>query len=163
MNKETLDRLIIDRALGALDPDVETLLNDYLERAGISSEEHCLTHEVVRLSRNLLRTERDAALPAFRIPTPVRDRKRRLVVLQAAGVAAMLMIGFFFGRGYSGGSEPVSKRPLVVAVANEPSASGPGIWSINRYRKLSTSHRPASWKWTSAVRQPELVNQGELL
>ena len=161
MDKETLDRLLIDRALGALEPDVKELLDAYLQQAGVSADPYSETEDVVRLSRNLLKTEGEAVLPAFRGPKSVRNRQRQFVILQTTGIAAMLLIGFFIGRGRVADNEPVSKCPVVVSVASAPSDSG--IWSINRFRKLSTSNRRSTWKWTSPVRQPEPVNPGEIL
>lgn len=163
MNKETLDRLMIDRAVGALDSDVEDLLDDYLERTGVAAEQYSSTHEVVRLSRNLLQMEEETALPAFRVPKPIRNRRRRFIVLQAAGVAAMLMIGFFIGRGLSAGNGSMPKRSVVVTVTSSQPASDSGIWSIDCTRLRSMPVRPSRWKWTSPIRQPELVNEGELL
>ncbi len=163
MDKETLDRLMIDRAVGALDADVETLLDTYLEQAGVSAEQYSSTCEVIRLSKDLLKTEGESVLPAFRGPKSVRNRQRQFVILQTTGIAAMLLIGFFIGRGRVADNEPVLKCPVVVSVASAPSDSDSGIWSINRFRKLSTSHRRSTWKWTSPVRQPEPVNPGELL
>jgi hypothetical protein len=164
MDEEILDRLMIDRAVGALDPDVEALLADYLKQAGISEEEPSLTCEVVRLSRNLLKTEEGAVLPRFRISQLVRKRHRRWVVLQTASVAAMLMIVFLMGRRHVVDNGPVPMRPVVTSVVTDPSTSGSGIWSINRFRKLSPSYRSSSrWNWTSSVRQPEPVSPGELL
>jgi len=164
MDNEILDRLLIDRAVGALDPDVETLLDDYLARNREIEERFLETAEVVKLSRTLLRSEGNATLPAFQVPHEFRSSRRRILPLQIVGAAAALLVSFFLGRQYPDNELPQSRQSIAVSVPVETHPPSEGMWTITRTR-LSPKRpiRTTYWKWTSPVRQPEAVNQGEVL
>jgi len=164
MNKEVIDRLIIDRAVGALDPDVETLLDDYLSQHQEIEDRFRATAEAVQLSRTLLRSEGDAPLPAFRMPDEFRSERRRIAPLQIVGIAAALLVCFFMGRHFPGNDRPVTRQSIAENTVDGQLKVNEGMWTIARTRmRPKPPIRSTSWKWTSPVRQPEPVNKGELL
>lgn len=164
MDKEIIDRLIIDRAVGVLDPDVEALLGDYLARNREIEERYLVTAEVIELSRTLLRSEDKTMLPDFRVPHQFEARRRRILPLQMVGIAAALLACFFMGRQFPNDGLPVSRPSIAFNVTAEQSTPKEGMWTIARSRmRPKAPIRATSWKWTSPVRQPEPVNEGELL
>jgi len=164
MDKEVIDRLMIDRAVGVLDPDVEELLRDFLARNRDIEERYLATAEVIELSRTVLRSEDKTMLPDFRVPQEFEARRRRIVPLQIIGIAAALLACFFMGRQFPNDGQLVSRPAIAFNVAAEQSTPKEGMWTIARTRMQPKAPiRSTSWKWTSPVRQPEPVNKGELL
>jgi hypothetical protein len=164
MDAITLDRLLIDRALGALEPDVEVLLDEYLSRHPADADRLAVTGETVALSRKLLRTEERAALPDFRSFQEPASRRRGILVFRTVGIAASLLFCFLLGR-YSDSSGPEAVRPpVVVHVDPAPEKDGGGgIWSLKRVAGGARPVRPSRWEWVSPVRRPEFVEQGETM
>jgi len=163
MDHDTLDRILMDRAVGELDADVEALLDDYLERNPAVQERYLETIETVRLSRSLLRSEDREGLPAFQVPREFVVSRRRMITLQTVGMAASLLICFFMGRQFADDTKPIVRMPIVAQNASERLESTKGIWSLSRYRMDSKPVRESSWTWSSPVQQPKPLNQGELL
>jgi hypothetical protein len=163
MDNETLDRLMIDCALGALTPEVEVLLGDYFARDSDAHKQFMATREAVRMSRDLLRTEDViGTLPFFGASNLMRVRRRHRMVLQGVGLAAALMTCFFMGRNFSERDRPERRPSIVSHVTAEPPASSPGMWSIASVQSPLKPIRTTHWKWTSPTRQPERITQGEL-
>ena len=159
MDKEILDRLLMDRALGALEPDVEALLEHYLAQHPDDSVRCRETEDLVSLSRDLLRSTPPQSLPAM-TSVPLRRMKR----LQPLGIAAALLVCFMMGRKFAGVQlDPVVPHPVVaVSGLEHPKESLSGIWSLRRETvQVRRPERSSRWKWTSPVRQPELLKQGE--
>jgi len=164
MDEEVIERLLIDRAVGALDPDVEALLCDFLAGNREIDERYLATAEVVELSRTLLRSEDKATLPEFRAQHDFGAQRRRIVPLQIVGIAAALLVCFFMGRQFPNDDLPVSRPSIAVHVDAAQSKPSEGMWTIARTRiRPKAPIRSTSWRWTSPVRQPEPVNEGELL
>jgi hypothetical protein len=91
--------------------------------------------------------------------------RRRIRLLQPLGIAAALIVCFMLGRQFAGiHSEPVVPRPVVaVSGSDYPKRPPSGIWSFRREPvPVGRPERTSRWKWTSPVRQPELLKQGEL-
>ena len=155
MNKEVLERLLMDRAVGELPPDVEVLLEDHLDEHPEARKEAVAIGETVRLARQALAGQPAEVLPA-REPAWYRPS-------WAWGMAACFVGGLCLGLlGARGGktqpavsaSLPNGDRPMVTTV------SEPGFWSARRFRVgLSASstktERPVIWK--SPIRKPELL------
>ena len=157
MNKETLDALLIDRALGALSPDTEALLDAYLEHDPDTTIRMEQTLDSVNLARMALQDETPAPLPVFNAPRLVRRRRQIRYTLQAAGMAATLMIGLTLGINFPDTSGTVP--PQLASVVPE---AGSGIWAMAPNRLEKKTVRPARWKWHSPVQHPERINEGEL-
>lgn len=163
MDHDALDRLLMDRAVGELNADVEALLDEYLERHPATQEHYLETVETVKLSRSLLRSEDREGLPAFQVSREFVVSRRRMTTLQTVGMAASLLICFFMGRQFAENKKPIVRTPVVAQHMRERSESTTGIWSLSRFRTDSKPIRESNWKWSSPVQQPKPLNQGELL
>ena len=161
MNETFLDALLIDRALGALPPETEALLEAYLAQNRGLVDELDKTVETVNLARDVFKEEESLPLPAYQAPLRIRQRKVRRYTLQTAGMAATLAIGFLFGH-YRIDSAPASAPISMHAVAEiEPAPKAPGIWTITPDRLRRRTRQPSSWKWHSPVQQPKLNTSGD--
>ena len=155
MNKETLDALLIDRALGALPPDTEALLAAYLAQNPAAAVDLEQTLEVVGIARDTLDAEPSALLPEFRAPRTARRRRQYRYTLQFAGMAAMLAIGLTVGRHLSGASTVRPPTSIGVAVQTGPTLSSEnGIWSISAYLRERQAARSARPDGRPLARQP---------
>lgn len=161
MNKEILDRLLIDRALGALDSDTKALVDDYLAHHPDAQTQYEATCEVTELSRNLLREEGTEA-PPLRFPQKSTVR-RRMIFPNAVGLAASLLICFYLGKQFPTQPSAPPPLPMTAHAENDSRDDNMGIWSLKRFHSPDRPVRSTQWKWTSPVRQPELIDKGELL
>ena len=169
MNAETLDSLLMDRALEALTPEVDALLSAYLERdeqAAARAQEFAMA---TNLSRQVLQT-RVPAPPPFPAATLRRAQqaRRQLVLLRnVASLAACVLIGV--GLGSWGTRSPVT--PGAVQIVPMPATNalnvadggarsdGDGFWSARRLYEQSRERsraRPARIEWDSPLRRPRL-------
>lgn len=164
MNNETLDALLIDRSLGALPPDTEALLDAFLEQNPSSAKRQELTCDIVGLARQSFRNEELVPLPEFRAPQWVHRRKQRHYTLQITGMAATLAIGLGLGLHLSHArpSERTTSPPIAMTIIRKSSPEVPhGIWSAKHKRAERNNSSRSALKWTSPIRKPELITQGE--
>ena len=161
MNNTALDTLLIDRALGALTPEMEMLLDAYLAQNPEVSGELERTFDTVNLVRDALKEESTVSLPEFLAPIRIRQRKIRRYTLQVAGMAATLVIGVFFGQYHMDSSLTSVPSPTYAVAESEPVPKATGIWSITPDRHRRPTRQPSNWKWHSPVQQPRLVNRGD--
>lgn len=161
MNEDILDRLMIDHALGALEPDVEALLSDYLSKEAGTQSQFSSTHEVVQLTKELLRTDVNAGAHVFREPKRRRTELRRFILIPAIGAAAALMIIFTGMQDETEHSPAKKKQTVAVVVPNVEPSAGSGIWSTVERWETPRPRRTSRLKWTSPVRPPQLINEGE--
>jgi len=165
MNAETLERLMLDRALGALPPDCESLLAAYIEKdpqAAATDKEYKAT---VNAARGALADALPSTLPAFpaRRLVDARRQYRHLRLFRGVvGIAASIAIGFgvhafFFPARSANSSHP---DPIVLAQAatrNEAPADAGGFWSAQRLYKRAEAapQRPAKRLiWNSPLATP---------
>lgn len=170
MTDETLERLLIDRSLGALPADVHTLLAAYLESRPDALETAHDLDEIVGTARHVLARGEQAAHPAglshLTIP---RARTWRV-----ASLAACLAIGVGLGalaarRNDPAAPERMSARPVidrpVPVVTNElrkfavarSSEDADAFWSANKLMSGAPrvpARSPAALYWTSPVSSP---------
>jgi anti-sigma factor RsiW len=154
MNDETIERLIMDRALGALEDDVAALLDAYLKADPRAAERARQASETVDLARRVLAAPASGESPAPPFPrlwieAAERRRRRRRFLKQAAALAACLVIGVALGTLLFGGraSLPVSSPgaspgaflPQAAATMGPPPATVAradggegGFWSASR-------------------------------
>ncbi|MBN2161980.1 MAG: hypothetical protein JXR25_16615 [Pontiellaceae bacterium] len=163
MDKDIMDRLLMDRALGVLDPDVEALLEYYLARHPDAADCDRKTAELVSLSREVLRADGEReALPAC--PSVPR---RRMVLLQPLGIAAALAVCFLIGQQFAAvppSGEVASTAVPVSSRMDDVIAPSTGIWSLRREAAPARrTERLTRWKWASPVRQPKVCKQGDEL
>ena len=97
MNYETLENLLIDRALGQLSPEVEALLAEHLAASPGDAQAAAELREVVALATAALhRTKPKLELPQRVVALPRWPRARRVLAMAAsfvvgAGVAFLAM------------------------------------------------------------------------
>ena len=168
MNTETLDRLLMDRALGALPPDADALLAAYLDHDSASATRAQEFDAAAAAARRLFQQPASAGLPAFpalRIHKVEQARQRLRIVRHAAGLAAALVLGLGLGIGFSSGGVQVSSEEAATvsheprwASAAAPGRPQPGFWSTQRlYHDAHEARRSESVRviWDSAVSLPK--------
>jgi anti-sigma factor RsiW len=162
MDKKILDALMIDRALGALSPDTEALLDAYLFQHPESTKHLDCTMETVDLLKGALKQKAYSALPDFNAPVLVSKRRWRRCAFQVAGMAATLAIGLFFGRLHMERSTSVTPSSVVAVVEAAPAPqTDAGIWSMARKRRSKRATRSSNWEWHSPVQQPRYIHKGD--
>jgi hypothetical protein len=169
MNQEMLERLLVDRALGALPPDVEALLDAYLEMESARAPLRGEIDETVRLARQALAPPRPLSLPPLKlVPTPERTTAgTRRRTWWPAELAAAFVLGLGLGPWVWHQSHPAASRTEIAAVAAveavghsfDATTRSPAFWSMARLTdagsKIPLSPRPRI-SWTSPVRKPQL-------
>lgn len=167
MDGEVLDRLLMDRALGGLSPDVEVLLAAYLEQTPTAAARAGDYNAAADAARRVLRGDGPATLPPFpavRLHRVAEARRRLRLVRHVAGLAAALVLGVGLGAGLfraqaprGGTVTPVGgDRPF--AAADERPATG-DFWSAARLYERARhmrQTRSARWIWDSAVSRPRV-------
>ena len=184
LNPETLERLLIDRALGALSPDVEALLASHLEGDRSASEDTQQLAVVVETARRALQGDAPK-LPPFPAEQLRRAQQRRRRAVVAGGgaafvaaVAAGLVLGaMLFSRPpHADAPKSAVGRPTSVVLTVDPEAGGSdesasepppavsdGFWSMRRWRERAASARhgeTSSVRWDSPVKRPRF--RGEI-
>jgi hypothetical protein len=160
LDQAAVERLMIDDALGALDPDVQALLADYLARAGAGDREQQQWRRVADAARKALPEDvEERLLPPF--PGRRMQAWRLWRVTQiAVAAAALLVIGFDLGRGRIRQPEPA---PVIAQAPapTEPVASFgvQNFWSPQRLLASAMQARPQpapAWHWNLQTGKPEM-------
>jgi hypothetical protein len=169
MERETLERLLIDRSVGALEPDTHALLDAYINGKGAAQREAAAFDETAALARMALSKHGASVhLPAL---SPTLNRSigwttSRIGAISA--LAACVLVGVLVGLGLQhawGWGDGVDRGPQQVVVypgaASERNASvdseeADGFWSARRlYERPTTVSRPRLI-WDSPVTQPRV-------
>ncbi len=112
MNTETLENLLIDRALGQLSPDVEALLTEHLAGTPGAAQAAAELREVVALATAAMhRAAPKLELPPRFIALPRWPRARRVLALAAS---------FMAGAGLAFFALPGTNAPVAPAVQPTP-------------------------------------------
>ncbi len=173
MDAETLERLLMDRALGGLAPDVDALLAAYLEHDAGAAQREREFATAVQTAQEALRETAPVALPPFpaaRIRGLEHARRRLVLVRNVAGIAAVLVLGIGLGAGFGGryGAEHINAASTgttvlsgAVAVAGtESELPGTGeFWSARRLYEQAHSEKHGDAVrviWDSPVSSPRL-------
>lgn len=159
MDREVLERLATDRALGALTPDVERLLEAYLRLDSPSAAAAGEIERTVELARASLGEKQPSSMPAFPVAGFMQiERWHRRVrqVTYGVGLAACLVLGIALGRlavpatdgqakpGYGptilaskdGGLGVVSPQTNgLPPLAKSETQDAGGFWSVQRLRQ----------------------------
>ena len=172
MKTETLEALLIDRALGALSPEVAELLESHLTQ----------NPEVARLADGLASTVQlargavgDPTAPAFfppmdRVRKTLCAQRRKTVAWELSKLAACLLLGLTIGvvsrfDGKPAAERPVTAatvRPLLTGDAGDSTEGQNGFWSLSNFAaakseraaaRLAERHR---LHWDSLVKLPHL-------
>src|ERR1700722_1024183 len=119
MEPQTLQRLMLDDALGALTPDVQSLLTDYL-KARPEAAEHASLRVLTQTAQEALHDPSVDLPPAMNFrPNPYSLRNRFAVAAFAA--AAMILLTFTVRTA----SLPQTPTRSTLAVAPIPAAPSP--------------------------------------
>jgi anti-sigma factor RsiW len=165
MDPETLDRLLMDRALGGLPPDMETLLAAYLEANSRAAARAREFEQAAAAARNVLRERTPLSLPPFpavRIDQLERARRRVTWVRNVGGLAAAVLLGIGLGVALLGhrSEVPAGRMAPAPTVAALDAELKPGeFWSAARlYEQARHNRRSDSVRfiWYSAVERPRL-------
>ncbi|MBE3096474.1 MAG: hypothetical protein IMZ44_05015 [Planctomycetes bacterium] len=181
MNRETLERLMLDDSLGALAEDIRSLLIERVTVAGSPAAARFAAYRrTVRGARAALKHARREALPPFpaeRLRGEALRLRRRRRVGRIAALAASLVLGLGLGYLAFGRAEaPVplpAPAPAVVAVAQtapsnpepfpEQPAPAPAVitdfWSsrgLAARAMAAQPQTPVKVTWVSPVQQPRI-------
>ena len=146
MNAETLEALLIDRALGQLSPEVEVLLAEHLATHPEAAHTAAELAETVALAARLLKQPAPRlVLPARAVAVfPVR-RSRRLLALAASFVAGA-GAAFFALRSTAPPAAPaiVATQPAPPRrVETDPAIRTLPFWSKERAVALASAKQSA--------------------
>ena len=168
LNPETLERLLIDRSLGAIAPDVSELIGVYLKHdAGAAGMARELDQTAV-LARQSLSVRGSGSLPSF--PAARLKQARRLargwsiagrVAMIAAGIvlglaAGSLRYGSPTGLGQDGQTAVSADRPTAPV---QSVADTEGFWSARRLYERRAAESPNNVRevvWKSPIARPRL-------
>jgi hypothetical protein len=160
MDQATLERLMLDDALGALSADASELLAACVRTLPGGDERLAAWRRVAATARAAMPGESAKVLPPFPTRRTVSNPWR--MVRTGLSVAAVLALGVGIGLW-------MPRRPVAVtqvAVVSQPIvAEGPStvgvhdFWSSQRLLALAMEekHTPsAAWRWSSPVSEPEM-------
>ena len=146
MNPDTLERLIMDDALGALEPDVRELLQAHLAQAPEAANHQAVIQETVCATREQLSSASadtaPNALPDFKaLMQPTARTSPRNASWWLFAAAARLFIGLGMGwflrpthkpmpqqETVAQQAAPAAKLPFVI----QASSATPSFWSTQR-------------------------------
>ncbi|MGA2440991.1 MAG: hypothetical protein ABSH08_08535 [Tepidisphaeraceae bacterium] len=160
MDKQTLERLMIDEALGALEPDVSLLLSAYCETLSNCDAELAAWQRVAAGARAAMPEQATEELPPFAAPVRL-SRPWRLARI-GVSIAAVLAIGVGIGlRMAPQPSHPPQSNVTVQSTTTEmPRSAGVSdFWSSQRL--MASAQQPerlatSTWHWTSPIAEPEI-------
>ena len=112
MKPDILERLLMDRALGRLDPDAEVLLADYLANDPAAATQARELQETVRLATEVMRRP----APVVEMPNKIhqlvwRHRTERVLALAASFIIGVGLTVLLLRANY---------HPINVAAVNPP-------------------------------------------
>ena len=168
---------MIDRALGALAPEVEALLAEHLERDAAAADVARQWDETVGLARRTLAAVPVGSVPPFSQKAIRAGRRSVGRLLGAAAVAASLLLGVGLGAwlfggpadpppvghraspsDVAGGTLPIDEATIVGTSSEGENDGRSRIWSWSRLRPRATDRRRSSLGlvWTSPLQRPKL-------
>ena len=163
MNQDVLDRLLMDRALGALPLDVNALLNAYLEREPAMAARAVEMDQTLALAKRALQPHAEPALPPLKV-RPLAAGEVNMVprnrLMWAVGLAAAFVLGIGLSAMFLH-STPTPARPVVVEVVRPVDAGPSGFWSRARWTNLlAKASQPEEPRltWISPVKRPVVNN-----
>lgn len=122
MKPEVMERLLMDSALGRLDPDVEALLADHLAGDLAAATQARELQSVVRLATEAVRTP----APVVELPSQIhrlvwRHRAEQVLALAASFVVGMGITALVFHANFRRENVAVAHAP---AIPNPPTVAG---------------------------------------
>ena len=169
MKQEILNRLLIDRSLGALGPDVTALLEAYLEREPAELEAGVEIEESVRLAKRALARAPAVQLPPLKLsPLPqepfAENRRRRAWWPAELAAALVLGVGLGFLAFHPGEPAQVKLEPpaATIRVETGDSGSSDAFWSVRRLARMepkTASYGGPRVTWDSLLQYGQVNNQ----
>jgi len=166
MDNETLDRLLMDRALGGLSADVEALLAAYLAQVPDAATRAGEFQTAADAARRVLRSDRSTVpQPAVMRWQEVERTRRRLRMLrQGLWAAAILILGVGLGlmwprTDYHSGTLGASATARNEAALPPERRLIGDFWSAPRlYQQARRAAVPTHTRliWHSAVNRPQV-------
>jgi hypothetical protein len=148
MNDATLERLMIDEALGALDADVSALLAAYTAKLPASSSERAAWQKLAGTVRQTMPVPALQTLPPLRIsrlPEQHYWRAARATLALGAAVAIGIAIGLWRPHPAPttvGALPPVAPSPATPAISlPPPPAGGQSFWSSQRLLAMAQGQK----------------------
>jgi hypothetical protein len=146
MDTATLERLMLDRALGVLPPDTIALLDGYMADHPAEAAKLAGLEQTTHLARQVLNGDPALSLPAFpraRLALAARQHRRLRIAWRISSLAACLVVGV--GLGWLVFRSPPADlpSPVVTVVQNEPTVrTGENLeddfWSRRRLLERAT-------------------------
>ena len=175
MKTETLETLLIDRALGELSPEVGELLETHLAgnpHAARNADNLAETVRLVRAATAGARTASDRPVPIGRFRKTLRTQRRRALIWDVTRLAACLVLGLALGSISRPGRVPTSITGNSAAAFGLPAdrdmagvgAEGKGFWSLANFAREVPEHAASGVSassrfrlhWDSPVKMPHL-------
>jgi|CXWL01.1.fsa_nt_gi anti-sigma factor RsiW len=163
MNRDTLEKLMIDRRLGELPPESATLLDAYLEMSPADQSTARTIDETINLMKEAVAPiqRNTCAMPALDATrgTIVKHHSTLRIWAPRLAVAAAIALAFVLGDSRDWivpGNQGKKSSPYLTA--GRDSSAQDSIWSIDRLRS-SKSVGEALGKnitWTSTAAWPQL-------
>jgi anti-sigma factor RsiW len=139
MKPEILERLLIDRALGALAPDVAALLEEHLEKEPQQEATGREISDTVRLAKLSLGRRRQVPLPPLKwVPLALAENAAPRAAYRYARQLAQVAAAFVLGIGLAFWMFPRTDRAVPRAMADRLMAEAKGadtassLWSLKR-------------------------------
>jgi len=175
MNPETLESLLLDRALGELSPPVAALLEEHLARDPAAARRAAALAETLHLARRSIADT--TPTPALRSRTDLNwfrraawQARRQGNLIGLAKLAACLVLGIILGRAIS--PEPTSPETtrLATIVAAPAATANPGshpkFWSLARageqrgaISRAGLNDRGSQVLWESPFKSPRVEDK----
>jgi anti-sigma factor RsiW len=175
MKTETLEALLIDRALGALSPEIAELLENYLIENPAAARQANSLLSTVYLARTAVATPsplKNRVPPLNRVRRALAVQSSRNFVWQMSKLAACVALGLTIGLagrfgGRSDGTPNTAAVPVRPAAGSfEPPAMAGrnGFWSLANFAPDKAVHATAAaglnsryrLHWDSPVKEPHL-------
>jgi hypothetical protein len=166
MDSETLDRLLMDQALGALPLDVDMLLAAYLDHDAAAAARAREFAAATMAARRLLRQPTPTRLPPFPAADihNVEQTQRRVHALgYVASMAAVLVVGIGLGLVFPRSPTRATPAPLITLASAAPIVAAheaeAGFWSTQRLYENARQVRRADTPrliWDSTTSLPRL-------
>ena len=162
MNRDTLEKLMIDRRMGELRPESATLLDAYLDMSPADQATARSIDETINLMKEAVGPiQRDSlAMPPLVAPcaTIIKHPSTLRIWAPRLAVAAAIALAFVLGdsRDWIVPQHQAEKSSQYL-MADRDSSSQHSIWSIDRLRSkpVSESHGK-NISWTSTAAWPQL-------
>ena len=172
MKPETLERILFDRSLGELTPDVEALVRDYIEDRPQADRQADEADRTVEMARRAL--DIGLEMGAADLPPPDflsaegrtrRARRRPRHWIGTACAAAMIVLAFWLGTQNS--APPLANKAQQGIERAQPrrrmtGGTSSGFWSVARLHRSishSASQDRGTIRWPGPLTRPQLGEQ----